>query len=84
MNYDVIFRNHVPQNIAQSSREFHLPVLDSQIRVFSQYRLQYRLWSNCSDVTIQMKILHRHSHMVLHGLLFSVLEEVTWDFVLLH
>ena len=27
MNYDVIFRNHVPQNIAQSSREFHLPVL---------------------------------------------------------
>ena len=42
------------------------------------------LWSNCSDVTIQMKILHRYSHMVLHGLLFSVLEEVTWDFVLLH
>ena len=42
------------------------------------------LWSNCSDVTIQMKILHRYSHMVLHGLLFSVLEDVTWDFVLLH
>ena len=38
------------------------------------------LWSNCSDVTIQMKILHRYSHMVLHGLLFSVLEDVTWDF----
>ena len=38
------------------------------------------LWSNCSDVTIQMKILHRYSHMVLHGLLLSVLEDVTWDF----
>ena len=37
-------------------------------------------WSNCSDVTIQMKILHRYSHMVLHGLLLSVLEDVTWDF----
>ena len=38
------------------------------------------LWSNCSDVTIQMKILHRYSHTVLHGLLLSVLEDVTWDF----
>ena len=38
------------------------------------------LWLNCSDVTIQMKILHQYYHMVLYGLLLSVLEDVTCDF----
>ena len=38
------------------------------------------LWLNCSDVTIQKKILHQYYHMVLYGLLLSVLEYVICDF----